>query len=142
MSTMTKTVAALAGAVALGLLLVQPAEAGDRGKKYRSHHHHHHFRGHAHGWHRGFIPGQRGHRSHRHAHRRPLVQFWYVPPPRTVVVRPYVPPPALSALPPQAWVPSMTCREYTRDVIIDGRPAAAYGRACLQPDGSWRIVAD
>ena len=32
------------------------------------------------------------------------------------------------------------CREYQREVIINGRPVAAYGRACQQPDGSWKIV--
>ena len=32
------------------------------------------------------------------------------------------------------------CREYQREVIINGQPVAAYGRACQQPDGSWQIV--
>ena len=32
------------------------------------------------------------------------------------------------------------CREYTRTATIDGRPQQIYGRACLQPDGSWQIV--
>ena len=32
------------------------------------------------------------------------------------------------------------CREYTRTVWIDGRARPAYGVACLQPDGAWRIV--
>lgn len=34
------------------------------------------------------------------------------------------------------------CREFTRDVTIDGQDVQAYGTACLQPDGTWRIVAD
>jgi surface antigen len=32
------------------------------------------------------------------------------------------------------------CREYQSTVTIDGRPQPTYGRACLQPDGTWRIV--
>lgn len=32
------------------------------------------------------------------------------------------------------------CREYTRPVQIGGRTQEAYGQACLQPDGAWRIV--
>ena len=30
------------------------------------------------------------------------------------------------------------CREYTTTVIIGGRSERAQGRACRQPDGSWR----
>lgn len=32
------------------------------------------------------------------------------------------------------------CREYQQTVTIDGRSEQAYGRACRQPDGSWKIV--
>ncbi len=32
------------------------------------------------------------------------------------------------------------CREYVMDVYIDGRIEEAWGVACRQPDGSWRIV--
>lgn len=32
------------------------------------------------------------------------------------------------------------CREYTRTVTIGNRREEAYGTACLQPDGQWRIV--
>lgn len=32
------------------------------------------------------------------------------------------------------------CREYQQVVVIDGREQRAYGTACRQPDGSWRIV--
>ena len=32
------------------------------------------------------------------------------------------------------------CRDYTHTVYIDGRPRAARGLACRNPDGSWRIV--
>lgn len=32
------------------------------------------------------------------------------------------------------------CREFTRDIVIDGKTVQAYGRACRQEDGSWKIV--
>lgn len=34
------------------------------------------------------------------------------------------------------------CREYTRTVTIGGKITEAYGTACLQPDGSWKIVSE
>ena len=33
-----------------------------------------------------------------------------------------------------------TCREYQANAAIDGRWQQVHGTACLQPDGSWRIV--
>lgn len=32
------------------------------------------------------------------------------------------------------------CREYTTTVNVSGQPEQAYGTACRQPDGSWKIV--
>lgn len=32
------------------------------------------------------------------------------------------------------------CREFQQTVTIGGRPEDAYGVACRQPDGAWRIV--
>lgn len=32
------------------------------------------------------------------------------------------------------------CREFQKDVQIGGRTERAYGTACLQPDGSWRLI--
>ena len=32
------------------------------------------------------------------------------------------------------------CREYTTTVIVGGQQQSAYGTACRQPDGSWKIV--
>jgi surface antigen len=32
------------------------------------------------------------------------------------------------------------CREYLQTVYIGGSPHEAYGTACRQPDGSWKIV--
>ena len=35
---------------------------------------------------------------------------------------------------------SMSCREFEQTVYIDGRPENMVGKACRQPDGSWREV--
>ncbi len=32
------------------------------------------------------------------------------------------------------------CREYQQTVVIGGEEQQAYGHACRQPDGSWKIV--
>ncbi|MBS0236605.1 MAG: glycine zipper 2TM domain-containing protein [Proteobacteria bacterium] len=32
------------------------------------------------------------------------------------------------------------CREYSDTIKIGGKTERAYGRACRQPDGSWKIV--
>ena len=31
------------------------------------------------------------------------------------------------------------CREFQSDVTIDGKPDKAWGTACRQPDGSWKV---
>jgi surface antigen len=36
--------------------------------------------------------------------------------------------------------PGQPCREYQTTVTIDGRSEQAYGTACRQPDGSWKVV--
>lgn len=35
---------------------------------------------------------------------------------------------------------SQPCREYQTSVTIDGKTERAYGTACRQPDGSWKVV--
>ena len=32
------------------------------------------------------------------------------------------------------------CREFQQTITVGGKTERAYGRACRQPDGSWRIV--
>jgi surface antigen len=32
------------------------------------------------------------------------------------------------------------CREYVTKATIAGKEEQAYGKACRQPDGSWKIV--
>ncbi len=40
---------------------------------------------------------------------------------------------------PQAKAPAEPeCREYQTTVTIDGKPQKAYGKACRQPDGTWK----
>ena len=66
----------------------------------------------------------------------------------------YAPPPVYPApaqLPPSAAMPDQPsytarqeqpeyCREYTKKVLVDGKEEMAYGTACLQDDGRWRIM--
>lgn len=53
-------------------------------------------------------------------------------PPGTVVATP--------ASPPYTAPNGQTCREYQSTAVIGGQRQQTYGTACLQPDGSWRIV--
>ena len=32
------------------------------------------------------------------------------------------------------------CREYTKNILVDGKEEMSYGTACLQDDGRWRII--
>lgn len=32
------------------------------------------------------------------------------------------------------------CREYTQTVVVGGEKQQAYGTACRQPDGTWKII--
>lgn len=62
---------------------------------------------------------------------------YYVPPPPPVV---YAPPPPPAYYAPQAAAPGQQCREYQSTAMINGQPQQTVGTACLQPDGTWRIV--
>ena len=68
----------------------------------------------------------------------PAAPFYYPPPVY------YYPPPVYIYPPPvyisQSAPAQQVCHEYQTTAIIGGTPQPAYGRACLQPDGSWRIV--
>jgi hypothetical protein len=73
--------------------------------------------------------------------------YYYPPPayyaPPAYYYPPPAPAPAYAAPPYQAGgeqTQGQTCREYQSTTTIDGRPQATYGTACLQPDGTWRIV--
>jgi hypothetical protein len=41
---------------------------------------------------------------------------------------------------PTGHAPQPTCREYQQTIVANGRERLASGEACLQPDGSWRVV--
>ena len=32
------------------------------------------------------------------------------------------------------------CREYNQTIVVGGQKQSGYGKACRQPDGSWKIV--
>lgn len=68
-------------------------------------------------------------------------------PPAYAYAPAYAPPPPASAYyaPPQAYAPvpgsvASQCREYNSTTMIGGAPQQTVGTACLEPDGSWRIV--
>ena len=139
--------------------LETPHYKSERGHKYgqdRRHgkrhvsekHRRHHARGHRHYGHRYRHRG-RWHRRYGHRH-------YHGPWPRIGlhVYRSYNPPPPAYLPPPPAYPvqpaaaeqkvagaghPS-TClmtREYQTEILVGGELVPAYGRACLQPDGSW-----
>ncbi len=71
--------------------------------------------------------------------------YYYYPPPQPPAVI-YVPAPIPAPSAPAATTSSVptvsqaNCREYESTTTIDGRPQKIVGTACLQPDGSWRII--
>lgn len=46
----------------------------------------------------------------------------------------------VEARPAKATAQGDTCREFTQTVVIGGKEQQAYGTACRQADGSWKIV--
>jgi len=78
--------------------------------------------------------------------------YYYAPPPPPQPAYAYYPaqpayaPPPAYAAPAPAPAPAnlgystANCREYSGTITIDGRQERSYGTACLQPDGTWRIV--
>lgn len=65
----------------------------------------------------------------------PIVYSAYVPN--------YVAPPAPSPPPPPIYIDNRYgsyCREYSRIVQRGDQVQESYGTACLQPDGSWKVV--
>ena len=51
-----------------------------------------------------------------------------------------VAPVAVAPPAPVASAAASDCREYQSRVLIGGRPQTAYGYACRQSDGSWRVA--
>ena len=118
----------------------------------------------------GYYGGRRnfGHRRHyRRGHRRnyghrrhgssryfsgfsyyasPRTYYYYSPYQRAPVYYgvPVQPAPPAGTITAERTAPKSTrqsyCREFTKKIIIDGAEQLAYGTACRQPDGTWRIV--
>ena len=68
---------------------------------------------------------------------------YYYPPPPTVVYVPVPRGPAVAAHPasPVYQTPQgQQCREYQGTLKIGGQPQPSYGTACLQPDGTWKLM--
>ena len=69
---------------------------------------------------------------------------YYAPPPRVIYQAPvYAEPESIRANPVGPTYrdsSGQTCREYQTTVNVGGRLRDAYGTACLQPDGDWRVV--
>ena len=66
---------------------------------------------------------------------------YYAPPPSAYPPPPPPPPvPAPAAAATEGYSTAATCREYSGTIVVDGQEQRSYGTACLQPDGTWRIV--
>lgn len=48
----------------------------------------------------------------------------------------------VSAMPTRTYVSNSgeNCREYQTTVTVNGKKERAYGNACRQPDGSWKVM--
>ena len=135
-----RSLAMLALTVPIALTPAGPAAADHRHGGW----HNGHSRHHGHHW--------RGHHHRRHSGVSGLFIFDFSPPRRVIAAPPpvyvqpapvYVQPPPLYVQPAPVYVqppPRAYCREYTSTVMVNGRPVETYGTACMQPDGSWRIV--
>lgn len=137
-------------AVTAGLLLATPAHA-DWG------HGHGGGWGHGHGggvnlsFSYGYNPYYGGYYGYPYGYGRPVYYGYpaYYAPPPTVV---YEAPPQVVYAPAAAPISvnqtsetytddaGRTCREYQSTGKVAGHVQPTYGTACLQPDGSWRIV--
>ncbi len=60
-----------------------------------------------------------------------------------IVYAPYTPNYVAPPAPPPTYIDQNAgtyCRPFSQEIRIDGEPVESYGTACLQPDGTWRIV--
>jgi hypothetical protein len=65
---------------------------------------------------------------------------YYYPPAPAYYYPPPAPAPVYAPAPVSQNVPPPNCHEFSRTVIINGQKQLAYGDACQQPDGKWKIV--
>lgn len=153
-----KLLASAASLIVAGGLITTPAMAGGKigyGAHYGGGHsgyslsYGHQFGG------RGYRGGHRGYRGGHHggsglAVAVPLALFaGYLfansTRPRERVVSYPAPAPAPSEnvwieQPAPATASTEYCREYTTEIMINGEAQEAYGQACRQEDGSWKIM--
>lgn len=79
---------------------------------------------------------------------REVIMVYPSPPPRVIYAQPsprvvFMDPAPVQAIPmspPYTDNQGRYCREYQSTLIVGGMSQPGYGTACLQPDGSWRIV--
>jgi hypothetical protein len=70
---------------------------------------------------------------------------WNTPRPTDGTPAQPAPPAASPVTPVEPAGPAATtpeCREYQTTITIGGKPEKAYGRACRQPDGTWKQVGE
>jgi len=70
---------------------------------------------------------------------RPLYPYGNAEIPEKTYMPHYVAPPP----PPPTYIDSNSggyCRQYSQHVHTNNRVQESYGKACLQPDGNWRIM--
>jgi len=74
----------------------------------------------------------------------PPVPVAYLPPPVVPAAPPAAPgdaaAPAVSNFQTKVSATDPSCHDYTGEATIDGKPAQLVGRACQQPDGSWKVA--
>lgn len=72
-----------------------------------------------------------------------LIWYWTTGAVNVAAVTPAAPPVAASASPAaeKARAQPGDCRPFTKDVDLGGQRQTLRGTACMQPDGSWRIIA-
>jgi hypothetical protein len=140
--------AGLAVAAWLGMAaLPQPAAADSFSFSYSTGRHYPYY-GHRYYGHRHYGPPRYAYYYYgpRYYYPPPAVYYYphYVPvAPPPVVYVPVPRGPAVAAQPasPVYQTPQgQYCREYQGTLNIGGHPQPSYGTACLQPDGTWRLM--
>ena len=100
------------------------------------------------GWHGGWHGGWRGGSSFSFGLSLPLTfgypapwpyPYPYAYPPPAVVVAP-APLAAVPASPTRLTPDGRYCREFRMHGVVNGQTMPLHGTACLEPDGSWRVV--
>jgi surface antigen len=65
---------------------------------------------------------------------------WQTPGASGTVTAPPPPPPGAPTVAPAGSTGRTECREFQQTITINGKTEKAYGTACRQADGTWRIV--